>query len=176
VSAQRRAVVGLGSNVGDRRASLDAATARLARLDATTLVARSPVYETDPVGGPPQGAYLNAAALLRTALEPRALLDHLLAIEADLGRVRDGTRDAPRTIDLDLLWIEGVALEEEGLEVPHPRLGDRAFALVPLLDVAPDARDAGGRRFDLRPAAGQALRFVAPAATGDALARVSRST
>lgn len=167
MSAPRRAVVGLGANLGDRQVTIDAATARLAELEVTTLVTRSPLYETEPVGGPPQGPYLNAAALLRTELEPRALLERLLAIEAALGRSRDGTRDAPRTIDLDLLWIEGVALAEDDLEVPHPRLGDRAFALVPLLDIAPDARDADGRRYDTRPAAGQALRFVAPAVTGD---------
>lgn len=170
MSRVRRAVVGLGANLGDRRATLDAATRKLAALEGTTLVTRSPLYETDPVGGPPQDAYLNAAALLRTTLEPRDLLGRLLAIEASLGRVRDGTRDAPRTIDLDLLWMEGVVIAEEDVEVPHPRLGDRAFALVPLLDVAPDARDADDRRYDTRPAAGQALRFVAPATPGDAFA------
>ena len=139
MSRVRRAVVGLGANLGDRRATLDAATRKLAAIEETTLVTRSPLYETDPVGGPPQDVYLNAAVLLRTTLEARDLLGRLLAIEASLGRVRDGTRDAPRTIDLDLLWMEGVVVSEDDVEVPHPRLGDRAFALVPLLDVAPDA-------------------------------------
>ena len=74
-------------------------------------------------------------------------------------------------IDLDLLWIDGEIVEEEGLQVPHPRLADRAFALVPLLDVAPDARDVNDRRYDARPAAGVALRFVAPAAPGDRFSR-----
>jgi 2-amino-4-hydroxy-6-hydroxymethyldihydropteridine diphosphokinase len=167
VKPPRRAVVGLGSNLGDRAAAIDDATRRLAATAGVQLIARSPVYETDPVGGPPQGAYLNAAALIRTELEPRELLERLLAIESTAGRTRDGTRDAPRTIDLDLLWIDGVVLAEPGLEVPHPRLADRAFALVPLLDVAPDARDENDRRYDGRPAAGVALRFVAPAAPGE---------
>lgn len=163
----RRAVVGLGSNLGDRAAAIDEATRRLAASESVRLVARSPVYETDAVGGSPQGAYLNAAALVRTELGPRELLDRLLAIEAEAGRLRDGTRDAPRIIDLDLLWMEGEVVSEPGLEVPHPRLGERAFALVPLLDVAPDARDENDRRYDGRSAAGVTLRFVAPAAPGE---------
>ncbi len=158
----RRAVIGLGSNLGDRLAELDRATRLLATIEGATLVERSPVYETEPVGGPPQGPFLNAAVLLQTSLDARALLDGILGIEAAMGRVRDGSRDAPRTIDLDLLWMEGGPVVEEGLEVPHPRLGERAFALVPLLEVAPDARDADDKRYDTRPAAGVMLTMIQP--------------
>lgn len=158
----RRVVIGLGSNLGDRLAELDRATSLIAAVEGATLVERSPVYETEPVGGPPQGAFLNAAVLLTTTMTAREVLDRMLAIETTLGRVRDGTRDAPRTIDLDLLWMEGGPVIEEGLEVPHPRLGDRAFALVPLLEVAPDARDPADKRYDARPAAGEMLRMVQP--------------
>jgi 2-amino-4-hydroxy-6-hydroxymethyldihydropteridine diphosphokinase len=103
------------------------------------------------MGGPPQPEYLNAAVLLAFDGAPLELLDALLAIEARLGRVR-AERWGPRTIDLDLLWIDGVAVEDARLEVPHPRLRERAFALVPLLEVAPEARD---------PRTG--VRYVAPA-------------
>jgi len=138
----RRVVIGLGSNLGDRQANLDAAIARFRSDRAFHVLRRSPVYETAPAGGPPQGDYLNAALLVVTALHGRAILDRALAIERDLGRERSAeTRWGPRTIDLDLLWIEGESIEEEGLEVPHPRLPDRPFAVRPLLDVAPDAVD-----------------------------------
>jgi len=132
-----RAVVGLGANLGDRIAQLRAAAARVAELGA--LVARSNVYETDPVG-PPQPRYLNAAVAIETSLAPDELMKKLLAIEASMGRVR-AEKNGPRTIDLDVLWIEGVARASDVLVVPHPRLTERAFALGPLLDVAPDARD-----------------------------------
>jgi len=122
-------------------AQLDAAIARLRTDRALHVLRRSPVYETAPVGGPPQGDYLNAAVLVVTSLDARAILDRSLGIERALGRVRaeDNARWGPRAIDLDLLWIEGEAIVEEGLEVPHPRLAERPFALRPLLDVAPDA-------------------------------------
>ena len=138
----RRVVIGMGSNVGDRQANLDAAIARLRTDRALHVLRRSPVYETPPAGGPPQGDYLNAAVLVVTALPGRAILDRTLAIERELGRERSReTRWGPRTLDLDLLWIEGEAIDEEGLVVPHPRLEERPFAVRPLLDVAPDAVD-----------------------------------
>jgi 2-amino-4-hydroxy-6-hydroxymethyldihydropteridine diphosphokinase len=100
----------------------------------------SQVYVTAPVGPVPQPEFFNAAALVTWAGSPHALLDALLAIEASLGRVRDPEqRFGPRTIDLDVLYIEGVTLSDERLTVPHPRLLERAFALVPLLEVLPDA-------------------------------------
>jgi 2-amino-4-hydroxy-6-hydroxymethyldihydropteridine diphosphokinase len=103
------------------------------------VVRRSALYETAPVG-PPQPAFLNAAARVATDLAPHALLDALLSVERQQGRVR-GERWGPRLIDLDILWIAGVAVDSPGLVVPHPELRRRAFALRPLLDVAPEATD-----------------------------------
>lgn len=138
----RRVVLGLGSNLGERAATIDAAVAALRSDRALFVRSRSPLYETPPAGGPPQGDYVNAALLVVTALAPRELLDRALAVERSLGRVRpDPVRWGPRTIDIDVLWIEGEAVHEPGLEVPHPRLTIRPFALRPLLDVAPDASD-----------------------------------
>jgi 2-amino-4-hydroxy-6-hydroxymethyldihydropteridine diphosphokinase len=135
-----KAVVGLGSNLGDRLATMRAALRELAlvaRVEAT-----SRVYATAPVG-PPQPEYLNAAALVAWDGEVRELLGALLAIEKTLGRVR-GEKWGPRTIDLDVLWIEGVTVHEPGLVVPHPHLKERAFALAPMLEVAPGAREPTG--------------------------------
>jgi 2-amino-4-hydroxy-6-hydroxymethyldihydropteridine diphosphokinase len=132
-----RAVVGFGANLGDRLATMRAALRALegvARVEET-----SRVYVTAPVG-PPQPEYLNAAARVAFDGDAEQLLDALLAIEASLGRVRDA-RFGPRTIDLDVLWAEGVAIDTSRLVVPHPRLHERAFALAPLLEVAPGARD-----------------------------------
>jgi 2-amino-4-hydroxy-6-hydroxymethyldihydropteridine diphosphokinase len=130
-------VVGLGANLGDRRSTLAASVAALARHG--TIQAVSALYETEPVG-PPQPAYLNAAVRGHFPLSPGDLLQALLGIEQGLGRVRD-VRWGPRIVDLDILWIQGLAVSEESLVVPHARLRERRFALVPLLDVAPDARD-----------------------------------
>lgn len=137
--AALRAVIGFGANLGDRLAALRAALAalgRVARVERT-----SHVYATAPVG-PPQPEYLNAAALVAWEGTAEALLEALLGIEGELGRVR-GERFGPRTLDLDVLWIEGVVQATGRLVVPHPRLKERAFALVPLLEIAPDARDPG---------------------------------
>lgn len=133
-------VVGLGSNLGDRRRTIEAAVAHTRALTATRVVATSALVETAPVGDVPQGPYLNGAMRVETGLTPAALMTSLLAIEAELGRVRR-ERWGPRTIDLDLLWIDGLVVSEGSLSVPHPRLHERAFALAPLVEVAPDARD-----------------------------------
>jgi 2-amino-4-hydroxy-6-hydroxymethyldihydropteridine diphosphokinase len=133
-------VVGLGSNVGDRLATLKGALAALKAAAGIELRARSSLWQTPPVGGPPQDDYYNAAALLETPLDPETVLAALLDIEARFGRLRTG-RDMPRTLDLDLLWIDGTSVSAPGLEVPHPRLNDRPFALIPLVEVAPDAVD-----------------------------------
>ncbi len=132
------AVVGVGANLGDRLATLRSAATELARVARVQRTSR--VYASAPVGGPPQPEFLNAAAAVLYEGAPLELLDALLAIEARLGRVR-GERWGPRTIDLDLLWIEGLAIDTPRLVVPHPRLHERAFALVPLLEVVPGARD-----------------------------------
>jgi 2-amino-4-hydroxy-6-hydroxymethyldihydropteridine diphosphokinase len=126
----------LGSNLGSRESHLAAAIAALRRTEGVRVTAVSPVYETDPVGPPPQGPYLNAVARLRTLLAPRALLARLLEIEAEAGRSRGGERHAARTLDLDLLLYGARQIDEPGLEVPHPRLHQRAFVLEPLRDLA----------------------------------------
>jgi 2-amino-4-hydroxy-6-hydroxymethyldihydropteridine diphosphokinase len=130
------AYVSIGTNLGDRAAQLDFALRSLAALPDTRIAALSPVFETDPVGPPPQGAYLNAVVRVETALAPRALLDALLAIERAAGRER-GARNAARTLDLDLLLYGDCIVDEPGLIVPHPRLAERAFVLEPLAALAP---------------------------------------
>jgi 2-amino-4-hydroxy-6-hydroxymethyldihydropteridine diphosphokinase len=161
----RRVVIGLGSNVGDRLANLDAAVARLRIERDFHVLKRSPTYETAPAGGPPQGDYLNGAVLVVTSLDGQEILARALGVERQLGRERSAeTRWGPRTIDLDVLWIEGEAIAEEGLEVPHPRLAERPFAVRPLLDVAPDAVDfRTGKAFAAVPAAAVPLTKVAEA-------------
>jgi 2-amino-4-hydroxy-6-hydroxymethyldihydropteridine diphosphokinase len=132
-----RAYVGLGANLGDRSAMLRAAVEALRREPSLTVVAVSSISETDPVDYLDQPAFLNAAVALDTALTPRELLDLLLAIEGRLGRTREGPRFGPRTIDLDLLLYGEEQVDEPGLEVPHPRLHERLFALEPLLELDP---------------------------------------
>jgi 2-amino-4-hydroxy-6-hydroxymethyldihydropteridine diphosphokinase len=127
------AYVGLGANLGDRLATLRTATERLADAGDISLV--SSVYETEPWGYVDQPAFLNAAVALDTWLEPEELLDALHLIEAELGRVR-AFPNAPRTIDLDLLLFDDRVIETPKLKVPHPRLHERAFVLVPLTEIA----------------------------------------
>jgi 2-amino-4-hydroxy-6-hydroxymethyldihydropteridine diphosphokinase len=149
-----RAVVGLGANLADRLGTLRKAADAIARISLTTQ--RSHVYATQPVG-PPQPEFLNAAMLIAFDATPRDLLDALLAIESDLGRVRT-SRWGPRTIDLDILWIDGMSVEAEGLVVPHPHLKERAFALAPMLELVPDARDPrSGEAYRIPPGAVRAL-------------------
>jgi 2-amino-4-hydroxy-6-hydroxymethyldihydropteridine diphosphokinase len=131
-------VVGLGGNLGDREMTLASAVAELRALG--TILAVSGLYETAPVG-PPQPVYLNAAVRVETPLTPHALLVGLLGIERRHGRERS-EKWGPRTLDLDILWIAGTVVSAADLVVPHARLRERRFALVPLLDVAPDARDS----------------------------------
>jgi 2-amino-4-hydroxy-6-hydroxymethyldihydropteridine diphosphokinase len=132
------AYIALGSNVGDRERHLRTALAALRALPGVRDVAASRVYETDPVGPGVQRPYLNAVARVRTDLAPRALLDHLLAIERSEGRARSAVRNAPRTLDLDLLLYGEREIDEPGLVVPHPRIAQRPFVLEPLCDLAPD--------------------------------------
>jgi 2-amino-4-hydroxy-6-hydroxymethyldihydropteridine diphosphokinase len=131
------AYVALGSNLGDREAHLAAAIAELRARPGVRVTAVSKLYETAPVGPPPQGPYLNAALRLSTQLAPRALLACLLAIEAARGRQRSAARWSARTLDLDLLFYGDLILDEPGLCIPHPHLHERAFVLVPLCELAP---------------------------------------
>lgn len=131
-------VIGMGANIGEPRRALRAALLELGRLGP--LAAVSSLYRTAPVGGPPQPDFMNAAARLRFEGSPETLLAEALRIERLAGRERR-ERWGPRTLDLDILWIRGVVVAAPGLVVPHPRLRERAFALRPLIDVAPDAVD-----------------------------------
>lgn len=133
------ALVALGGNVGDSRQILTAALAALGQTPGLTLLARSAWYETSPVG-PPQPNYLNACALLQSALSPWELLGELQALETRFGRQRR-ERWGPRTLDLDLILFGQTVITEERLTLPHPRLTERDFVLVPLLEIAPDGVD-----------------------------------
>jgi 2-amino-4-hydroxy-6-hydroxymethyldihydropteridine diphosphokinase len=127
--------LGLGSNLGDREAAIEGALARLeARGFRTTL--RSSIWLTEPVGGPPQGSFLNAAVGGETALSPEELLSASLGIEREMGRVRT-VPNGPRTIDIDILFYGALRRDEPGLTLPHPRLHQRRFVLAPLAEIAP---------------------------------------
>ncbi len=131
------AFIGLGSNLGERERYLEAALDRLRASPGVRVLAVSSVRETEPVGYAEQGRFLNAAAKLETTLRPSELLQLLLAIEGELGRVRDGPRFGPRTLDLDLLLYGDEQLEEPELTIPHPRLAERSFVLEPLAELEP---------------------------------------
>jgi 2-amino-4-hydroxy-6-hydroxymethyldihydropteridine diphosphokinase len=153
-----RAVVGLGANLGDRLSAMRSAVRELDQVARVEKTSRA--YATAPVGGIAQPEFMNAAVLVIFRGEAVQLLDELLAIEKKLGRVRK-ERWGPRTIDLDILWIDGLLVDTPRLVVPHPSLRERAFALVPMLELVPDASD---------PRTGQ--RYVAPA--GDVRATEDR--
>ena len=143
------ACVALGSNLDDPCVQVERGLAALAALSQTRLLVRSRLYRTPPWGMLDQPDFINAAARLETTLTPRELLDALLAIEARGGRVR-GARNGPRTLDLDLLLYGDRVIDEPDLVVPHPRLHERAFVLLPLADVAPELKVPGhGRVRDL---------------------------
>jgi 2-amino-4-hydroxy-6-hydroxymethyldihydropteridine diphosphokinase len=133
-----RAYVGIGSNLGDREATLDRAVAALGELEDTRVVGVSRLRDTEPVGIVDQPRFLNGAVELETSLSPRALLDALLAIERELGRVREGVpKGGPRAVDLDLLLYGAGEIDEPDLRIPHPRMAERAFVLEPLADLDP---------------------------------------
>jgi len=136
---ETQACVALGSNLGDRAANLERAVEGLRAAPGVRVCAVSPLYETDPVGGPQQGPYLNGAVAIETTLSPESLLELLRGLETRAGRSRGSERDVPRTLDLDLLLYGAEKRDAPGLVVPHPRMQERAFVLVPLADVAPDA-------------------------------------
>ncbi len=138
MSAGVRAAIALGSNLDDPEAHVNRGFDDLAAIRETRLLARSSLYRTKPVGYASQPDFINACALVETRLEPRELLDALLAIEKRHGRVRE-IPNGPRTLDLDIVLYGDLALHEHGLTLPHPRAHERAFVLAPLLDVWPDA-------------------------------------
>jgi 2-amino-4-hydroxy-6-hydroxymethyldihydropteridine diphosphokinase len=136
-----RAFLGLGTNLGDRAGYLRQAVATLEA--AGDVVAVSPLYETDPVGGPAgQGPYLNLVVELQTADPPRRLLERCQALEHDAARVRT-VRHGPRTLDADVLLVGDRVVDEPDLVVPHPRMWERRFVLAPLRDLAPELVDEG---------------------------------
>ena len=128
--------LGLGSNLGNREANLRMALRGLTRMGRVEAV--SALYETEPVGGPSQPAFYNAACRWQTGLEPRPLLRFLQNLEQEIGRRPGRPAWGPRPIDLDILLYEERIVEEEGLVIPHARLAERAFALAPLADIAPE--------------------------------------
>ncbi len=131
--------IGLGSNVGDRAAQIEAAIAQLGALGAVT--ARSSLYETEPMEMPNQPWFLNGVVALETELMPKQLLGRLLDIERSLGRKRNAAQPkGPRTIDLDILLFAGSIIDTAGLTIPHPAMHQRRFVLEPLAEIAPDVR------------------------------------
>jgi 2-amino-4-hydroxy-6-hydroxymethyldihydropteridine diphosphokinase len=152
------AYVGIGSNVGDREGHLDAAISGLSPIGR--LVGGSSIYETAPIGDIDQAPFLNAVVCVESDLDPMDLLHALLGIEASRGRERI-VRWGPRTLDLDLLWYDGIQLEVPGLSLPHPEIRSRRFVLVPLVEVGPDLADSRGSYADaLEQVTGQSIRRV----------------
>jgi 2-amino-4-hydroxy-6-hydroxymethyldihydropteridine diphosphokinase len=135
-----RAYVGMGSNLGDREGRLREAVSAMKELPGTSVTAESAIYVSAPMGaGEPQPDYFNAVVGLDTPLSPYALLEALQHIEQSAGRTRvAGLRNTARTLDLDILLVDDLIIDERGLHVPHPRLQDRAFVLLPLFEIAPD--------------------------------------
>lgn len=131
-----KVVVALGSNIPPRRQHLKNAVRELSGLAKEGSLVCSEVYETEPVGGPPQGWFLNLAASFDTPLEPRALMNALLAIEKKGGRIRD-LKNGPRIIDLDIIFYDDLILEDTACTLPHPRFKERGFVLLPLVDIIP---------------------------------------
>nr|VFJ61889.1 MAG: 2-amino-4-hydroxy-6-hydroxymethyldihydropteridinediphosphokinase [Candidatus Kentron sp. FW]VFJ66447.1 MAG: 2-amino-4-hydroxy-6-hydroxymethyldihydropteridinediphosphokinase [Candidatus Kentron sp. FW] len=140
---QNKAYIGVGANLGDPITTARSALAALASLPGTTLLSRSMLYLSPPLGPVRQPDFINAVAAIRTPLAPLALLSRLQSIEHRYGRVRNGVRWGPRTLDLDLLLYGDLRINEDTLTVPHPGLCQRAFVLYPLYEIAPDLEIPG---------------------------------
>lgn len=140
------AYISIGSNVGDRQAFCRGAVDSLAANAAIDVLDVSSLYETSPVGGPPQRSFVNLVVCLQTSLSARGLLEACKDIEGAMGR-KPAERWGPRVIDLDILLYGDEKIGEPDLEVPHPRMAERAFVLVPLLEINPDITDPWGSRF-----------------------------
>lgn len=136
-AAPVKAYIGLGSNLDDPERQVSLACGRLASIESSALIACSSLYGTTPLGPIDQPAFVNAVACIETQLTPHGLLAALHGIERDQGRLRDGSRWGPRTLDLDLLLYHGLILHEPSLTLPHPEMTRRAFVLVPLAQIAP---------------------------------------
>ena len=150
------AYIGLGSNLNLPARQVGAALARLARTPQVKLLAQSKLYRSAPMGEPGQPDYVNAACMVETALPPPELMQALLAVERDAGRVRDGRKWGPRALDLDLLHYEGVAMNTPALTLPHAGIAQRNFVLVPLAEIAPALEIPGlGRVSELAASAGR---------------------
>lgn len=137
-----RAFVALGSNLEDPARQVESGFLELSGLPDTRLIARSSLYRSAPVDAPGQPDYINAVAEIETRLAPVQLLEAMLNVERRRGRIREH-HNAPRTLDLDLLLYENLACHEHGLTLPHPRMHERAFVLLPLQEIAPDCRIPG---------------------------------
>jgi 2-amino-4-hydroxy-6-hydroxymethyldihydropteridine diphosphokinase len=144
VTNQIEAFIGIGSNVGDRTTFCRSAVAELEVADGVKLEAISSLYETSPIGGPPQRSYINIVVKISTTIEARALLERCQEIEQRLGREASDIRWGPRVVDLDILTYDAEKISEPDLEIPHPRMTERRFVLVPLFEIAPDATDPWG--------------------------------
>ena len=131
------AFIGVGANLGDRKATIKQAERAFRSVPGVRFIRSAPIYETEPAGGPPQGLYLNTVWEVETSVSVKELLDLLLKIESQLGRKR-AEKNAPRTIDLDLVLFGDEVLDEPGLVVPHPRMHERWFVLKPLWDLRAD--------------------------------------
>ncbi|MEE2681343.1 MAG: 2-amino-4-hydroxy-6-hydroxymethyldihydropteridine diphosphokinase [Planctomycetota bacterium] len=131
--------IAVGSNLGDRATTIHEAIESLDGIDGIDVLTRSTLHETEPVGGPDQGAFLNGALLLRTSLPPRELLDQLHGVERAFGRIRpDPVRNGPRTLDLDLLLYGEEIVDDPDITIPHPRMHERSFVLDPLVEIGGD--------------------------------------
>lgn len=136
--------VGIGSNVGDRAQFVRSAVAQLNSTEGVEITATSSLYETSPIGGPPQRSYVNMVVRIRASLDHRALLEVCQGIEQKLGREESDIRWGPRVVDLDILTFDNTKISEPDLEIPHPRMTHRRFVLIPLLEIDADASDPWG--------------------------------
>ena len=139
--------IGIGSNVGDRAQFCRRAVEMLGETEGISVQKVSSLYETSPIGGPPQRSFVNLAVMIDTELDARALLNACKEIEPRLGREPSDIRWGPRVVDLDILLYDDEKISEPDLEIPHPRLTERRFALVPLLEIDPDVADPWGTRY-----------------------------
>ncbi len=132
-----KAVVAVGSNLGDRQQNLYFAFDEISKLPSTKILSKSSLYETQAIGGPEQGAFLNAAVLVETELHPNELLIKLQSIETARGRTRE-INWGPRTLDLDIIDVENFTSDTEELQIPHPRAVSRRFVIEPIIEIAPN--------------------------------------